>query len=50
MDGGVVIGWSLPLWKTKKQENKKKIPKIIYALNSEKTMKTSFYCFQKSDF
>ena len=51
----VVIGWSSPLWKHKKQLRKhkkkeEKTQKTIYYLNSEKTMKTSFYCFQKSGF
>ena len=46
--GGVVVGWSSLLWKT--QKKKKRTRKTIYALNSEKTMKTSFYCFQKSGF
>ena len=46
---GVVVGWSSPLWKHKKQLRKykkkeDKTRKIIYYLNSEKTMKTSFYC------
>ena len=52
---GVVVGWSSPLWKHKKQLRKhkkkeKKIRKTIYSLNSEKTMKTSFYCSKKSGF
>ena len=36
------------LRKHKKKEEKTR--KTIYSLNSEKTMKTSFYYFQKSDF
>ena len=34
----------------KTQKKEEKIQKIIYFLNSEKTMKTSFYYFQKNDF
>ena len=49
--GGVVVGWSSPLWKHKKQLRKhkkeEKTQKIIYYLNSEKTMKTSFYYYKK---
>ena len=53
--GGVVVEWSSPLWKHKKQLGKykkkeKKTQKTIYSLNNEKTMKTSFDCFQKSGF
>ena len=53
--GGVVVGWSSPSWKHKKQlgKHKKKEEKTrrtIYYLNNEKTMKTSFYCSQKSSF
>ena len=53
--GGVVVRWSSPLWKHKKQLGKhkkkeEKARKTIYAFNSEKTMKTSFYCSQKNDF
>ena len=46
--GGVVVGWSSPLWKHKKK--KEKIRRTICSLNSEKTIKTSFYCFQKIGF
>lgn len=54
-DGGVVVGWNSPLWKHKKQlgkykKKKEKTQKTIYSMNSEKTMKTSFYCSQKSGF
>ena len=45
---GVVVGWSSLLWKHKKKEEK--IRKTIYSSNNEKTMKTSFYCSQKSGF
>ena len=53
--GGVVVGWNSHLWKHKKQLRKhekkeEKIRKIIYSLNNEKTMKTSFYCFKKMVF
>ena len=53
--GGVVVGWSSPLWKYKKQLRKhknkeEKTQKIIYSLNSEKVIKISFYCYQKSGF
>ena len=53
--GGVVIEWNSPLWKNTKQLRKhkkkeEKIRKTFYYLNSEKIMKTSFYCFQKSGF
>ena len=53
--GGVVVGWSSPLWKYKKQLRKhknkeEKTQKIIYSLNNEKVMKISFYCYQKSGF
>ena len=55
VDGDVVVGWNSPLWKHKKQLGKhkkkeEKTRKTIYALNSEKTMKTSFYCSQKNGF
>ena len=54
-DGDVVVGWNSPLWKHKKQLGKhkkkeEKTRKTIYALNSEKTMKTSFYCSKKNGF
>ena len=53
--GGVVVGWSSPLWKYKKRLRKhkkkeEKIRKTIYYLNSEKIMKISFYCSKKSGF
>ena len=53
--GGVVVGWSSPLWKYKKQLRKhknkeEKTQKIIYSLNSEKVIKISFYCYKKSGF
>ena len=54
MGGGVVVG-GLHLCENIKnnQENTKKkgkTQKTIYYLNSKKTMKTSFYCSQKSSF
>ena len=53
--GGVVVGWNSPLYKHKKQLRKhkkkeKKTRKTIYYLNSEKTIKTSFYYYQKNGF
>ena len=55
MGEGVVVGWISPSWKYKKQlkkykKKKEKIQKIIYYLNSEKIMKTSFYYSQKNGF
>ena len=55
MGAGVVVGWSSPSWKHKKQlgKHKKKEQKTrrtICSLNSEKTMKTFFYCSQKNGF
>ena len=54
-NGGVVVGWSSPSWKHKKQLEKykkkeQKTRRTIYSLNGEKIMKTSFYCSQKSGF
>ena len=54
-DGGVVVGWSSPSWKHKKQLGKhkkkeEKTRKTFYSLNNEKTMKTSFCCSQKNGF
>ena len=51
----VVVGWSLLLWKHKKhlrkhKKEEEKTRKTIYSLNSEKTMKTSFYYSKKSGF
>ena len=51
----VMVGWNSFLWKHKKQLKKhkkkeEKIRKTIYYLNSEKIMKTSFYCFKKNGF
>ena len=44
----VVVGWSSSLWKQKKlrkhKKKEEKTWKTIYSLNSEKTMKISFYC------
>ena len=44
------LGGELTFVKTQKATKKKKTQKIIYFLNSEKTMKTSFYCYKKNGF
>ena len=48
--GGVVVEWSSPLWKHKKQlgkhrKKKEKTQRAIYSLNSEKTIKNIFLLF-----
>ena len=50
MGGGVVVEWSSPLWKHKKQlgkhrKKKEKTQRAIYSLNSEKTIKNIFLLF-----
>ena len=51
----MVVRWSSPLWKHKKQlgkhkKKKEKTRKTIYSMNSEKIMKTSFYFSKKNGF
>ena len=54
----MVVKWSSPLWKhikqlgkhKKEKKRKEKTRKTIYSMNSEKTIKTSFYYFQKNGF
>ena len=51
----MVVRWSSPLWKYKKQlrkhkKKKEKTQKTIYSMNSEKIMKTSFYYSKKNGF
>ena len=51
VSGVVVVGWSSPLWKHKKQlgkhKKKKKIRKTIYYLNNEKNNKNVILLFSK---
>ena len=50
--GGVVVGWSSPLWKHEKQlgkhkKKKEKTRKTIYFMNSEKQWKHLFIVLKK---